>query len=315
MEEIVFFMHNLLYMQLYFILITDVGPLIHAFTSGEDSTAILEHLQQFEAAVNNLRATGGGDTPEYALDAILAGLNYSFIDEYGERFTPMSTNSKMVVITDATSKNPDREQLVIDAARRQGVSIHFILSHVSYSIYRNIASQTGGIVYNGNHCTWSILRFHSQVPSRGKRKRSALRPTQVLFSVSLFATSLKVFTYTPNLRSGLVSITTPDGVETINVEDNVLIYLRSDPTAGNYTLNLGTEADQVSIQQDVSLHISLIYMDNNFIKSALSPLPACKQHVVDVETCHLFPGPNGSRLKFRRRPCVEGGHWHLHGQS
>ena len=105
-----------------FYLITDVGPLIHASTSGISTALILNQLQQFEIAVNNLRANGGHDHPEYALDAMLVALQYSFTDEYGGLFTPMGQNSKMVVITDATSKNPSLERTVIDTARRQGVA-------------------------------------------------------------------------------------------------------------------------------------------------------------------------------------------------
>ena len=261
--------------------ITDVGPLIHAFTSGENNALILDQLNQFEAAVNNLTADGGGDHAEYALDAILAGLRYSVIDEYGNAFTPMSRNSKMVVITDAPSKNTDLDQLVIDTARRQGVSIHFILSRFTNAVYSNIASQTGGNVYSDSHSTWSIVNFQLGLPSvvpvpTGKRKRSAPRPTHVSFSVSLFTSSFRVSTYTPLLRSGSVNITTPNGVESANVEDNVLLYLRSDPTAGNYSINLGTVADRVVIQQDVSLDISLIYTDSSSTNSALNPPPACK---------------------------------------
>ena len=118
----------------------DVGPITHAFTAGEVT-------DNFEAAVRGLTANGGGDYPEYAFSAMLEALEYSFIDEYGELFTPMHFNSEMIVITDATSLLPHLGNTVIETAKAQGVSIHFILNYVPGSYYADIADETGGIIY------------------------------------------------------------------------------------------------------------------------------------------------------------------------
>ena len=214
---------------------SDVGPITHTVTSGLNNTLVLSQLRQFEAAVNGLTANGGHDYAEYALDAMLAALNYSFVDEFGP-FIPMGTNSKMVVITDATSKNPQLEGTVIERARRQGVSIHFILGDYTYSrlqsytIYSNIAAQAGGIVYTDSHSTWSVINFYLGLSTAGlvgRKKRSApsLRPTQISFNVSTFASSLRLTTYSTRLEFGTASIMTPrNNTRTVNIEDSVLLY-------------------------------------------------------------------------------------------
>ena len=71
----------------------DVGPVIHVITSGMDNNVVLEQLQRFKTAVNNLRAVHGGDFPEYALDAMLAALDYSTTDDLGNSFQPMHHHS------------------------------------------------------------------------------------------------------------------------------------------------------------------------------------------------------------------------------
>ena len=100
-------------------IITDVGPITHTFTAGK---AVVVTLQKFEAAVRGLRASDGGDYPEYAFSAMLEALNYSFIDEYNETFTPMYYNSKMIVITDAISKLQELRSDVIHTAQEQNIS-------------------------------------------------------------------------------------------------------------------------------------------------------------------------------------------------
>ena len=237
--------------------------------------------------MENMRAYGGGDYPEYALSAMKEALEYSFIDEYGELFTPMHYSSEMIVITDATSKLPELEPTVIERAIMQGVSIHFILpdhdheGFRSYSIYPNIASTTGGTVYRGNQATWSILEFIIGLPedaSAGKRKRRLALPTEELtVEVSRLTFSLKVSTLTRGLSSGTATITAPDKTVVLaTIEDGVMIYLKANPLPGVYMFNIGAVVDDYLVKKDVSLDVSLFYFDNNFTVSALTPLAACK---------------------------------------
>ena len=238
--------------------------------------------------MNNMIANGGGDYPEYALSAMKEALEHSFIDEYGEMFTPMHYNSEMIVITDATSKLPELEPTVIARALIQDVSIHFILSdHFneelgSYGIYPNIANMTGGTVYKprGDQATWSILEFMIGLPGDGseeKRKRRLALPTELTVEVSRLTFSLKVSTLTRGLSNGTATITAPDNiVELATIEDGVMIYLKANPLPGVYMFDIGAVVDDYLVKRDVSLDTSLFYFDNNFTVSALTPLAACK---------------------------------------
>ena len=242
--------------------------------------------------MNNLRADGGHDHPEYALDAMLEALQYSFVDEYGDLFTPMSQNSKMVVITDATSKNQSLERTVIDTAIRQGVAIHFILGDYSHpplrddTIYPNIAAQTGGTIHSDETTTWSIINFQWGLPSvgtPGKRKRSSpVGPSRLSFNVSVFTGSIRLTAYTPTLTSGDATLTTPNGTSNVLIQDSVLLYLNSDPPAGNYSLAISVPPEQVFVQQDTSLDASMFYMDSSFTRSDFTLPPACKLELHDV---------------------------------
>ena len=265
---------------------TDFGPITHAFTATEFrhlEGIKLAELQTFEAAVNALYAHSGGDYPEYAFSAMLAALNYSFIDEYGDEFIPMRYNSEMIVITDATSKLPDLRSTVIARAKAQGVSIHFIFGYVNSAFphprtqFTFVADETGGVVYDDPHTSWSILQFYDLVTESGRKKRSAASPAFATVSVSRFVYAFRVSILTSSSVYA-INITLPDGsTETAIVEDDVMIYLKSNPIPGLYYFGIaGSSVVDILIHRDVSLDISLLYLDKNFTVSSLKPLAACK---------------------------------------
>ena len=235
-------------------------------------------LKIFEAAVRGLNASGGGDNPEYAFSAMLEALKYSFIDEYGELFTPMHYNSEMIVITDATSKLPELRSTVIQTAKEQGVRIHFILNTVSSSYYADVADETGGITYDESVTSWSILNFYNRLSAAGsvpgRKRRSS--PNEVLVSVSRFVYRLSV-SILAGPASGTVQVTLPNGeVESAAIRENVMIYLKSNPLPGHYLFSAGVSVQDVLIEQDTTIDVGLLYLDNNFTVSSPSPLPACK---------------------------------------
>ena len=236
-------------------------------------------LINFEAAIRGLHAHAGGDYPEYAFSAMLQALNYSFIDEYNEIFTPMHFNSEMIVLTDATSKLPELRSDVIQTAQEQNVTINFILSGaLLHSYYEDVANETGGIVYEDHPASWSILNFHSKHSETGsvlgRKKRSSL--DEVFVSVSRFVYRLLVSILVGH-PSGTVKITLPNGeVESADIEANIMIYLKSDPLPGHYLFSAGVFVEDVLIEQDTTIDVGLLYLDNNFTVSSPSPPPACK---------------------------------------
>ena len=263
---------------------TDVGPITHAFTiSGEPNQypTVIANLTNFEAAVRGLDANGGGDRPEYAFSAMLEALNYSFIDQYGERFTPMLYSSEMVVITDAESLLPELRNNVTETAMKQDVHINFILNKIENlsSFYADIANETGGIIFEENVTSWSILNFynqHSASRSVPGRKRRHLAPNLVFVSVSRFVYRLSV-SILAGPASGTVQVTLPNGkVESADIRENVMIYLKSNPLPGHYLFNASDSVQDVLIEQDTTIDVGLLYLDNEFTVSSSSPQPACK---------------------------------------
>ena len=268
-----------------FFCILDVGPITHAFSFGDkglDKFAAME-LQSFKAQVGNLTAYGGGDHPEYALAAMLAALNYSFIDVDGFPFMLMNNNSELVVITDATSLEEELQETVITRAEEQGVSIHFILSDHdyfgfrSYEVYNDIADQTGGVIYRDVASAWSILKFYTKFSKSDMRRKRSLLSGDFNISVSMFTHFFRVSTLTRDISSGMASIIKPDGTsDTADITDYVMIYIVNRPLPGTYIFSIGSTVNEHLIRQDTALDLSLFYLDSNFTYSSPKPLPGCE---------------------------------------
>ena len=73
-------------------------------------------LRALKAAVNAIRANGGGDCLELGMTGILNALSLA------------NPESNVIVLTDASPKDVDRTQEVIDRATQLQNSIHFFLS-------------------------------------------------------------------------------------------------------------------------------------------------------------------------------------------
>lgn len=268
--------------ELFFVI--GVDPITFTYTKGR----VLIDLQEFEDAVNDLRAYDGGDHAEYAFSAMLAALDYSYYDSvYNETFTPMEYNSSMIVITDATSKVPELRGTVINRANEQEVSINFILSGGSSlkSYYEDVANGTGGIIYQDAPTSWSIINFHNELTeSESERKRRSAIDDFNSVSVSRFTYALQV-SILASTSHGAVSIILPDGsVESADIEDNVIIYLKNKPLPGQYFFSIDEAlVEEFLVRQDISLDISLFYLDLNFTSASPTPLTACKfldrQHI------------------------------------
>ena len=76
----------------------------------------LTELAELEQAVDALSATGGGDCPEFGMTGILNALSLA---------NPISN---VIVLTDASPKDEDRKEEVINEAIKKENSIHFFLS-------------------------------------------------------------------------------------------------------------------------------------------------------------------------------------------
>ena len=266
---------------LFFVHILDVHPIIHAFTSGEDNEIVLRELENFEAEVRSLRASGGGDLAEYANRGMLEALDYTIIED-GWPFSPMQKDSQLIVITDAPSKEPELKNTIINKANEQGVSINFVLSRLNDQHYEDVARETCGVVYDDHHTTWDLVHQHFReklcAQNQNRRKRSP-PPSSPTFSVdvSVFTYRLRVSTLTPSIREGVAHVTLPNKItENVPILDSVMLYLRSNPQAGSYAFSVGTVISEVIVDQDIGLVANMLFLNDNFTKASFHPPPACK---------------------------------------
>ncbi len=157
----------------------DTGPATVAFVDE------VGDLHNFVSNVRSLNAYGGGNCPEYALDAILETLQLSDPDVPG--VTLLSEGSQIIVLTDAGTLNPGLADRVISVATDLGVCIHFIYPRGcccanGHEIYERIADETGGIytdtLRNGNSVDIleEFVRLYRATPCSttiSRRKRQA----------------------------------------------------------------------------------------------------------------------------------------------
>ena len=110
----------------------------------------------------------GGDYPEYALYAMLQGLQVT-VKEGSDIFPLMVEGSQMVVLTDASSKQTKLIKDVIDAAVHARICIHFFINHPEYAltdgIYEEIANKTHGTLLRG-FTHWDIVKFTARYSNR-----------------------------------------------------------------------------------------------------------------------------------------------------
>ena len=279
-------------------IIAGVGPVTHVLFKSETE---VQDLITFKERLGSLYAHGGGDHEEYALSAMMKALEYSFIDDFGDVFTPMHKKSAMVVLTDAGSKLEGLEHRVIFKAIDQGVSISFMTPGYlsTYSVYSNISRRTGGVhVIANNPRSWNLTNFiteFSKEPPKmkchSKRSISSISSSLETFSVNVsrFTYSLKVSVLSRSIRSGTIRITLPDmTTETTLIEDHVMTYLKTDPPAGRYGFGIRERGNEVSVQQQVALDVSFLYMNSMSTIASVAPPPACEFHQYYVAPSNIY---------------------------
>ena len=255
-------------------------PIIHAFTSGEDNELVLKELEDFEAAVRSLGASGGGDYAEYANRGMLEALNYTIIED-GWPFSPMQEDSQIIVITDAPSKEPELKDIVIRKANEQGVAINFILPRLDDNCYEKIAEDTCGVVYDDDYTTWDLVHQHFREKickyDRRKKRSAVPSPPTLSVDVSVFTYRLRVSALIPTTRNGVANVTLPNKtVEAVPIRDSVMLYLRSNPPAGSYGFSIGAVIGELMVNQDIGLVANILFLNKNLTKASFNPPPACK---------------------------------------
>ena len=255
-----------------------------------------ENLIAFEKEINNLKATGGGDSRERQLDALMATLDL----EDSDGVKVMESGSEIVVLTDAPSHNAALKMNVTDKAQKKHVCINFFLSTCPETLdcpwedwedYEMIANETGGIVVysilDGSFDTFQ--ERHDSKPCAEFHKRRIRR--QVLassydieqrchyFNTSLFTTTVIVSGHTTQ-DSIIVTKPNTNVVRVTSAYRFDKIYRDPDPPSGQWSVCVNTGSLTITLDNTENMNIIPKYRRPrvNSMGSLFkyTPPPACK---------------------------------------
>ena len=217
----------------------------------------VDDLVNFYRQVDSLHADGGGDDPEYALDAMVKALQHTF----------MTVGSQMVVITDHRSKNTELEKYVITLANDKQVCIHFFISGMaatSDGVYQRIADGTTGTLIE-SLSSWSLATFTSSYRTSecslkivGRKKRLAiLHYPCSTFTISELAI---LFRFSGDTSSN-VTLTRPSGSTiTVSPTTGAAVHSEGYPEHGEWSACLSSGSLTFRVDQDFSLDVTLHYL-------------------------------------------------------
>ena len=231
-------------------------PQIYSATSVAELTAL-------EAAVNAIRAFGGGDCPELGMTGILNALSLA------------NPDSNVIVLTDASPKDVERKDEVIAKATELRNSIHFFLSRDGcgdFSPYMEVAEATFGVVVNRIDDFEAFVEFADKVgrfffgDDGDKRKRDGSSEHCITFSTSLFTTSINIL-FTSVTHQ--IDVTSPSGLKTmIATSGSIATYSNDEPEIGEYTVcSVGR------FNHAISLSSTLDFFVEHFGRSFGIPVP------------------------------------------
>jgi len=212
--------------KLFYIISDNTGPFIYSARNIGD-------LNKLKNDVNALVANGGGDCPEYGMQAII------------ETLTIVHPFSNIIVLTDAPAKDDSLKSLIIGRAKKAANSIHFFISSsacvtadTSLQHYREIADQTNGIVVEsiadlGELASFSKLLRSKLSDNSNNKKRSST--TSVTFYASVFTESIDILFMKFSSR---ITVTLPEGSTIpVSTSGSLASYSNNKPSPGQYTIS------------------------------------------------------------------------------
>lgn len=246
--------------------------------------------QDLRNDVNALYASGGGDCPEYGMTGILKIL--TAITSVEGIILPSTGNlHHVIVLTDASAKDDNRYQQVINAANSAKATIHFFYSG-SYcgtlGNFETVRTATGGIRVDSISDFGAFANFINAYNSGGASRR---RRTSGLFSscatshivdTTHFTSSLSILISTCSSQSS-VYVTRPDGtLLTLSVSGTLVLYNVNNPLPGRWTASVSSGTIKVSVSQSASLSLDISYgkfESGRIVPSAEIP-QACKSFLL-----------------------------------
>ena len=187
----------------------------------------------------------------------------------------VNPDSNVIVLTDASPKDVEKKQQVIDTANEVRNSIHFFLARSGcgdFSPYLEVAAETEGIVVNQISDFEAFAEFADRVGrftlenSGSKRKRQT--ENCIVFMLSIFSQSAAVLFSSSTID---ITITSPSGVvDRVTSTGTIATYSIDSPEAGEYTVCSATEFEY-SLTFTTNLDFFVEYIDVNGSSTSLPP--------------------------------------------
>ena len=213
--------------------------------------------------VDNLRADGGHDCPEFGMTGILKTIE--LLD--GIRDVTEQTKHNIIVLTDASARDDNLYQTVINKANSQSgtqrdISVHFFYSGGGcvdgFGHYEDIKSATNGFSVNQINAANFRQFVDFVLASRSTKKRSSHDRCQN-FDISYFVSEFSSLFETSERE---ITITKPDrSTETvITFSNSFAVYKVTNPQPGQWQacVSSGTLQHSLSITVDLDLEIDFL---------------------------------------------------------
>lgn len=221
----------------------------------------MDGAKDFVSALEGLRARGGGDCPELAMQGILNALE--LVDQF----------SAIFVFTDASAKDSYRKSEVIDKAMSKWTSISFFGkqdcgSPAAHSTYNEIAEVLGGHVVRSISKDTSLVDMVKSLTeysgsdvggtssTGGDGKRSAGDSKVVRIAVDSTVTQMKIVVTTYSLLALSMSVDGPysKNKSEISVGRNYGNFHLGNPPSGYYTLTYSPDDCKYTVYLESTLH-------------------------------------------------------------
>lgn len=222
-------------------------------------------VNQLLIDVDNLRAHGGGDCPEFGMTGILKTIE--LLD--GIRDAPEQAKHNIIVLTDASARDDNLYQTVINKANSQGgtrrdVSVHFFYSGFGcfesdgFGHYETIKNATKGLSVNQINAANFRQFVDFVLDSRPPEKRSSNDRCHS-FDVSYFVSKFSSLFET---SEQYITITKPDGsTETVvTFSNSFAVYKVMNPQPGRWQACVSSGTLQHSLSVTVDLDLEIDYL-------------------------------------------------------
>ncbi|XP_065889976.1 uncharacterized protein [Dysidea avara] len=213
-------------------------------------------LNALEQAVEAITAHGGGDCPELGMVGILNALSLA------------NPDSNVIVLTDASAKDADRQNEVIAEATRLRNTVHLFRTRSGcgasnpFASFLAVVNATRGFVVDSINDFESFASFIDAARGNvnvGKRRK---RQTNCIpFSASLFTESI-IILFTSSVAGTTITVTSPSGaVTTLSPSGTVSTYSNNSPETGEY-MACSAESFDHSISATLNLDFFVEYHSN-----------------------------------------------------